>query len=162
MTSNRRAAHFFYTAAVLTAIWYLLSGKFDLLHLGVGVVTAVVITWRYVPVEDSTGFRAGRFLRYVPWLIGQIVMSNLRVARVVLSPRMPISPSFVRKPPTVAGARALTLLGTSITLTPGTLTVDIGEDELFVHALDARSAQDVHDDVIARRIAEVFPGGSAR
>jgi multicomponent Na+:H+ antiporter subunit E len=146
---------------LLTAIWYLLSGKFDLLHFGAGVVTALVIALTYVPVADSTAFRAGRFVRYVPWLIWQIVLSNLRVARLVLMRRMPIAPAFVSQRPGVTGPRALTLLGASITLTPGTLTVDVGGDEIFVHALDRTSAQDVREGTIARRVAEIFPAEAA-
>jgi multicomponent Na+:H+ antiporter subunit E len=161
MTSKRSAAGFVAMAALLTGIWYLLSGKFDLLHFGVGVATALVITWRYVPVQDRTDLQAVRFLLYLPWLIGQIVLSNLRVARIVLTPRMRISPTFVRQRPGVTGPRALTLLGSSITLTPGTLTVDVDQEEIFVHALDGASAQDVRDEVIARRVAAVFPEEAA-
>jgi multicomponent Na+:H+ antiporter subunit E len=156
MNKKPSAARVFLLAAVLTAIWYLLSGKFDLLHFGVGIAAALFIASNYVPVEDSTVMRWGRFLLYVPWLIGQILLSNLRVARIVLTPRMPISPTFVRLRPGVTGPRALTLLGSSITLTPGTLTIDADADEVFVHALDSASAQDVRDAVIARRVAEVF------
>lgn len=144
-------------AVVLTAIWYLLSGLFDLLHFGAGVVTALLIAANYVPVVDRTPFRAVRFLLYVPWLIGQIVISNLRVARAVLSPGMPISPAFVSQRPNLKGPRALTLLGCSITLTPGTVTVDVGEDEVFVHALDSASAKDIREGVIAKRVSGVFP-----
>lgn len=154
---NRRATSVLLLAVLLTGIWYLLSGMFDALHLGIGVVTALLIAVGYRPVEDSTTWRVGRFLLYVPWLIGQIVISNLRVARVVLTPSMPIAPAFVRQRPGVTGPRALTLLGSSTTLTPGTLTVDITEDEVFVHALDTASAQDVRNHVIARRVARVFP-----
>jgi hypothetical protein len=59
----------------------------------------------------------------------------------------------VAQAPGVIGARALTASGCSTTLTPGTLTIDVGEDEIFVHALDAVSAQDVREGVIARRLA---------
>lgn len=142
---------------LMSAIWYLLSGMFDVLHFGVGVLTALAIALVYVPVADHTGFRLLRFAAYVPWLVWQIVLSNLRVARMVLMREMPISPAFVSVKPNVAGPRALTLLGVSITLTPGTLTVEVGEDEVFVHALDRASAQDVRDGVMARRVAEIFP-----
>jgi multicomponent Na+:H+ antiporter subunit E len=161
MKTKRRASGILAMAALLSGIWYLLSGKFDVLHFGTGVVTALVIAVLYRPVEDSTVWRLGRFLAYVPWLIGQIVLSNLRVARIVLSPKMPISPTFVRLRPEVAGPRALTLLGSSITLTPGTLTIDVSGDEVFVHALDQNSAQDVRDRVIERRVGGIFPERSA-
>jgi multicomponent Na+:H+ antiporter subunit E len=144
------------TAAVLLAVWWVLSGRFDLLHFGTGVVTALAIAANTRAIADSTRFRAARFARYVPWLIGQIVLSNLRVARLVFSRRMRIAPAFINMAPGVAGSRALTMLGGSITLTPGTLTIDVSPDDIFVHALDTRSAQDTRDHVIAREVAQVF------
>jgi multicomponent Na+:H+ antiporter subunit E len=120
---------------------------------------AVVIAVLYRPVEDTHAMRLGSFLAYVPWLVWQIVLSNLRVARIVLSPTMRISPAFVRQRPGVEGARALTLLGSSITLTPGTLTVDVDGEEIFVHALDTASADDVRAGTIARRVRRVCSQG---
>jgi multicomponent Na+:H+ antiporter subunit E len=143
-------------AAILIAAWYVLSGMFDVLHFGTGVVTSIAIAVTYQVVPDTTRFHLGRFLLYVPWLGWQILISNLRVAKVVLDPRMPIRPTFVSQPPGVRGDRALTLLGMSVTLTPGTLTVDIRPDEIFVHALDAQSAQDMRDGMMAERVVEVF------
>ncbi len=157
MMTMRRARAILARAALLTGIWYLLSGKFDALHLGAGAVTALAVAAAYKPVEDSTVWRAGRFVLYVPWLVWQVIVSNLRVARIVLTPRLPVSPAFLRMTPGVTGPRALTLLGSSITLTPGTLTVDVGADDIVVHALDTVSAQDVRDRTIERRVAEVFP-----
>jgi multicomponent Na+:H+ antiporter subunit E len=145
-------------AVILLAIWWVLSGRFDVLHFGTGVVAAVVIGALYRGVQDTTRFRAGRFVAFVPWLMWQVVISNLRVARLVLSRRMSFRPAFISQAPGVRGSRALTLLGTSTTLTPGTLTIDIGRDEFFIHALDAKSAQDAQQGLIARRVARVFPG----
>jgi multicomponent Na+:H+ antiporter subunit E len=143
-------------AAILIAVWYVLSGMFDVLHFGTGVATAVLIAVTYRTVPDRTRFSLGRFVTFLPWLIWQITLSNLRVARVVLDPRMPIQPTFISQPPGVRGDRALTLLGMSTTLTPGTLTVDIRRDEIFVHALDSQSARDMRDGLMASRVAEVF------
>ena len=157
MMTMRRARGFLARAAVLTGIWTLLSGLFDPLHLGAGVAAALVIAATFQPVEDRTVWKTGRFVLYVPWLAWQVVVSNLRVARIVLAPRMPIAPAFLRMTPGVEGPRALTLLGSSITLTPGTLTVDVDDREILVHALDAQSAREVRDRIIERRVAEIFP-----
>lgn len=146
--------------AVLLVIWYILSGKLDLLHFGTGVITALVIAAFLRGRKDDTRFRPGAFLLYVPWLVWQVLLSNLRVARMVLSPRMPIRPVFISQAPGVSGVRALTTLGTSVTLTPGTLTIDVGEDEIFVHALDARSASDTRDGVVASQVVRVFRPGA--
>jgi multicomponent Na+:H+ antiporter subunit E len=116
----------------------------------------VLIAVLFREVQDTTTFHPARFVVYLPWLTWQIFVSNLRVARVVLSPRMNIRPTFISQPPGVQGDRALTLLGMSTTLTPGTLTVDIRRDEIFVHALDAQSAQDMRDGIIAAEVATVF------
>lgn len=156
-TTRYRARTILTMAAVLSGIWYLLSGKFDALHFGAGVVTALIIAATYRQVEDGATWKVGRFIAYVPWLIWQIVRSNLRVARLVLTPRLPVAPAFIRLSPRVRGARALTLLGCSITLTPGTLTIDVDDHEIFVHALDGASAQEVRDRVIERRVAAVLP-----
>lgn len=142
--------------AVLLAGWWVLSGKFDLLHFGTGVVAAVVIAALYRSYAEATPVRVGRFLLYIPWLGVQVVASNLRVARMVLQRRMPIRPTFISHDPGVEGDRALTTLSLSITLTPGTLTIDVSDDEILVHALDGRSAEDIRHGVIARRVRPLF------
>ncbi|HUG27957.1 MAG TPA: Na+/H+ antiporter subunit E [Gemmatimonadales bacterium] len=142
--------------ALLIAGWYVLSGKFDLLHFGTGVVSAVVIVIIARPPADATLPRPLGLVRFLGWLAGQVLLSNLRVARLVLSPSLPIRPTMVRQSPVVRGGRALALLGISTTLTPGTLTVDISEDESLVHALDAKSAADTRADIMAGRVARVF------
>jgi multicomponent Na+:H+ antiporter subunit E len=143
-------------AVVLLAIWYVLSGMFDVLHFGTGVATAVVVALAYDGVQDGRRMRVLRFGRYLPWLLLQILISNVRVARMVLSRRMPIRPVFISQAPGVHGTRALTILGVSITLTPGTLTVDIGPEEVFVHALDESSARDIRDELMSQRVATLF------
>jgi multicomponent Na+:H+ antiporter subunit E len=142
--------------AILIAIWWVLSGIFDLLHFGTGVVTAILIAVASHDIYDGMRFRFGQFLLYVPWLMLQIVISNLRVARLVFSRRMPIRPVFISEPPAVKGDRALTVLAASTTLTPGTLTVDVSRDEIFIHALDEKSARDTRDQLVARHVARVF------
>ncbi|MFW6205656.1 MAG: Na+/H+ antiporter subunit E [Gemmatimonadota bacterium] len=143
-------------ALFLTAVWYVLSGRLDLLHFGTGVVVAVVITATFHGVEDHSRFHPFQFLLFLPWLAGQIIASNLRVARAVLSPRLPIAPTFLSQEPGVYGPRGLATLGASITLTPGTLTVDVTQDEILVHALDTTSADQIERGVMAGRVAPVF------
>jgi multicomponent Na+:H+ antiporter subunit E len=144
------------TAATLLAVWYVLSGKLDLLHFGVGVAASLGIAALFSGWRDNTRFRPLRFLRFVPWLAGQIVLSNLRVARLVLTRGMPIRPTFISQPPGVAGDRALTTLASGMTLTPGTLTIDVGPDEIFIHALDRKSAEDARSGAMAARVGTVF------
>lgn len=156
MIARRPAYKVMIYATILAGTWYVLSGKFDVLHFGTGVVTAVVIAMRARSVADGTHFHLIRFLLFVPWLTGQVLLSNLRVARIVLSAHMPITPTLIRKPPRVNGDRALAMLGTSTTLTPGTLTVDVEQDEMLVHALDQHSVDDLRGGRMSQRVARVF------
>lgn len=144
------------TALLLIAVWYVLSGRFDLLHFGTGVIVAVAVAINMPGWDDVTRFRLGRFILFIPWLALQVIKSNLRVARSVLSPRLAISPTFISHVPEVRGDRGLTLLGASITLTPGTLTVDISDHDMFVHALDVHSATDIEEGLMAGQVARVF------
>lgn len=149
------------TSVILVAVWYVLSGRFDLLHFGSGVVVALAIALNFRGWGDRLRFRPLRGAMFLPWLGGQVIVSNLRVARAVLSRRLEIAPTFISATPHVRGSRALTLLGASITLTPGTLTVDVGEDEIFVHALDRRSTRDIEEGIMARHVAPLFDEASA-
>ena len=156
MRAMKMAPRFVLTVLVLLAIWLLLSGKTDAMHLGFGVVGSVVIAAAFFPWEDRTPFPILRFMAFLPWQLWQILISNLRVARMVLGSGEDIQPRFIRMPPGVRTDDALTLLGCAITLTPGTLTVDVDGEALFVHALDETSARDVEQGVMSERVHRVF------
>ena len=159
----------------LVVFWLILSGKFDVGHVMTGVACAVLTTlaiaplWRLRPaIEHSAippfgGVPWWRFLTYLPWLGWQIVLANVHVARVVLSPQLPIGPRLVRLRMPVAHLYARLTLANSITLTPGTVTVDVDGDEFLVHCLTPAAAQALYDHHIARRVESVFatPGAAA-
>jgi multicomponent Na+:H+ antiporter subunit E len=147
---------FVWTTAVLGAMWCLLSGKFDALHLGIGLAGSALVAGATLRWRSPQAVPLGRLLMYVPWLLGEVIKSNLRVARLVLSRRMPISPRFVRLSPGLVSDRAMTLLGCSITLTPGTVTVDMERQQMLVHALDEVSASDLQAGEMSRRVRRVF------
>ena len=146
--------------AILFALWYVLSGKTDALHLGIGLAVAFAAA----STLSFGATRKPRLLRlaaYLPWLLGQIAASNLRVARLAVSPLRSLSPRLVSKPLPFDGDGALLLLGSSITLTPGTVTVDIDAEAIVVHALDDCSARETEAEKIAERIRRVYDRGTA-
>jgi len=155
MNALVRTLRFLGLFLLLLGIWLLLSGKFDAFHVGWGVVGSAVVAWLAFRARPSV-FPVFRFLAFIPWELGQILISNLRVAKAVLQKDCPIQPRLLRRDPGLSDHRALTLLGASITLTPGTLTVDIDEGQMIVHALDDASAQDIHEGVMAERVRRVF------
>ena len=124
-------------------VWVLLSGYWhDPLLLGCGVVSCVLVTCLAVRLKvlDAEGFPIGPALRmvpYLPWLLWQIVLANLDVARRVWKPRLDISPRFVQVPCETKTAVGTVTYANSITLTPGTVTVLVDSEKgtLLVHCL---------------------------
>lgn len=149
-------ARFLRTAAALMAAWIVLSQVFDAFHLGLGLVASVALAAVRARRAPAGGFPTLRFLAYIPWLVKQIVVSNFRVACLAIAPRPRLAPRLLRVAPGALGRPALTLLGCSITLTPGTVTVDADGETLLVHALDAASARDIEQGILARRVRGVF------
>ncbi len=157
-TTDRLLPHALLALALL-GLWLVLSAKRDAVHLLAGVASAIAIAATIRVERPAYGPgrpTLARFLAYVPWLAWQILLSNLHVARLALARRPAIRPRFVRRAPGLADPRALTLLGTSITLTPGTLTVDIGPDAMLIHALDDAVAADIEAGTMAARVRAVF------
>jgi multisubunit Na+/H+ antiporter MnhE subunit len=161
MSAVARLGRYLFTSGFLFLVWFLLSGKGDVFHLGAGAASALAITALFFPWQGGSGFPIGRFAAFVPWHLLQVILSNLRVARLVFSRRRAIDPRVLRLPPGLADERALALLGCAITLTPGTLTLDVSGGELIVHALDEASAKEIEEGIMARRVGRVFGEGGA-
>lgn len=151
-------------APFLLGIWLLLSGKFDAFHIGTGVFAVLFVVWldrKLGPAnlekrEHPLRVNLWRGLAYVPWLIWQMLVSSWQVARVILSPKMPLQPALVRFISIQPHAIARVVLGNSITLTPGTLTLDIEGDSYLVHSLTDASAEGLLDGGMQRRVARLF------
>jgi multicomponent Na+:H+ antiporter subunit E len=140
--------------------WLALSGHYDpwFVWSGLALSVAVFAFCRAKGIADAEGFPVGLLRRaalYWPWLALQIWKSGLRVTRIVLHPELPISPTLVRVDALQDTAVGLTTYGNSITLTPGTLTVEATEQgrTLWVHALEREGAEGFADDEMNRRVA---------
>jgi multicomponent Na+:H+ antiporter subunit E len=146
---------------ILFAFWLLLSGHYDLLHLSLGLICSFLVASvsHDLLIENISGskrFRKTlRFVSYVPWLIYQIVMANLHVAYLILKPTA-IDPRIVRFKTRLRSQFSMVTLGNSITLTPGTITMDITDGEFVVHALSKKVAEDLLSGEMERRVAHVF------
>jgi len=164
----RRALDSTPLALVLFGFWLLLSGELDAFHLALGAVSAAAVTAITEPLlmapPPITGAGAhpfsryplGRLVAYLPWLAAQVVVSSLQVARLVLHPSLPIAPQMVRLTHPLPHNLARLTLANSITLTPGTVTIDVDGDEYLVHALTPGSARGLAPDVIPSRVASIF------
>ena len=155
---------------LLFGLWVVLSGKFDAGHLVTGAVAALVIalaTRRLFLLPPAIGFSLDhplggipwhRFVWYLPWLAWEIVLAGLQVAYVVLHPRLPATPRLVRFRADLPHTLARLILANSITLTPGTVTLDVDGDEFLVHALTETAARAIEDGTMPDRVAALFAG----
>lgn len=89
------------------------------------------------------------------WLLGEIIKSSLEVARVLLNPAMPIQPELVELTTSEETDSGKVILGNSITLSPGTVTIDVDKNRLLVHCLTANSAASLRSGEAERRTAKI-------
>lgn len=153
------------TFSFLLAIWIVFSGQFDAFHLALGVVSAAIVTYSsrrlFLPetppnVVVWTG-RAWRLGRYVVWLLYQIVLANLHVLHLALHPRgrAKMDPTIHLFTTGLQSDWAKYVLATSITLTPGTVTISIVGSDFYVHAISEKAAA-LLDGEMERRVAALF------
>jgi len=144
----------------LAAAWLLWSGLYKPLLLGLGVFSCLVSFWlvrRMGYFEDELfALRfSGRLFRYWLWLGGQIIRSSIDVARIVLHPQLPITPSVVKLRSRSKQTFDQVILGNSITLTPGTLALDVHEGVIKVHCLTEEGARELMSGEMDRRVDEL-------
>ena len=148
------------TFFVLFAFWLLLSGFFTafLMLAGVGASLAVVLFARRMDVVDHEGhpvhLAPHALLVYWPWLFKEIAKSALTVAAIIVRPSLPISPTLVRVRATQKTDVGRTVFANSITLTPGTISVEVGREEFLVHALTREGARELSAGDMDRRVTE--------
>jgi multicomponent Na+:H+ antiporter subunit E len=101
----------------------------------------------------------GRFWRYLPWLMKEILVANLKVAKIILTPRLPISPMLVRYRGSQRTDLGRALYANSITLTPGTITIGVRGSDFLIHSLTRIEVEVVEEDEMDRRCTWVERGG---
>jgi multicomponent Na+:H+ antiporter subunit E len=158
--------HLLYTFLVMFAFWILLSGKFDLFHLVLGVISSILVAALssdllfHEKARNGRLAEAWRFLCYIPWLFYEIVLSTLHVTFLALHPRMKsvIDPRIVTFKTKLKKDFSHVTLANSITLTPGTITILIRDGEYYVHALSRKAAEGLPGEM-EERVARIFQEG---
>ena len=159
-------AAFVATFSILLVLWLVLSGHYDAFHISLGLICCALVAYlSHDLLFPQFGWGRSfevffRFLGYLPWLFYQIILANLHVAKMVLHPRMPIDPAIIEFETKLHSGLAQTTLGNSITLTPGTITVDIREGKYYVHALTKKVAHDLLSGEMENRVASIYGEGT--
>lgn len=149
---------------LLLAAWFFWSGHTEPLLLGLGVVSCAFVAWmsHRMAVLDSESFPFHLWLglvTYVPWVLWQIVVSNIDVARVILDPKLPIHSHLFRIKLTPKTELGRVILANTITITPGTVSVHLKKDEVIVHGLTREAANADASGELNRRVSALERAG---
>lgn len=151
-------------------MWLLLSGHYEPFYLCFGLLSVAIVVYFSRGLLGSVVFRGDgtraqsfltlepwhRMVTYLPWLLLAIVKANLQVAAIVLNPKMPINPMIIRFRAPLPSDVAQVTLAQSITLTPGTVTVDLEGSDYTVHALTPESAEDLLNGTMQAKVEKAF------
>ncbi|WJH39347.1 Na+/H+ antiporter subunit E [Aliirhizobium terrae] len=148
---------------VLAFIWVAITGSASLLNLIFGFALSTFALWIVRDEMSARGYlrRLGRMIALLVLFFRELAMSAWKVAVVALRPNMDLKPGIFAFPLTVDRDFEITLLANLITLTPGTLSVDVSEDKkiLYVHAIDCSDVEGTKRDIangFERKILEAF------
>ena len=155
-----RFTRYLLLSLTMFGLWLVLSGHYEPLILGFGVLSSIVVTllaWK-MDREDRYVFPViltPRLVLYWIWLIREILKSNLNVARIILNPRLPISPIMVPFKAEMESDLARMIYANSITLTPGTITTGTEGDILRIHALTWHDVDGREEDEMGRQVCSL-------
>lgn len=150
---------------VLPLIWMALTGSFTLRSFAVGFVLSSIAIWLLGSRSDVAFVvylgRLLRFFRFNGFFVKELVKANLRVAWEVLTPKHHMRPAIIAIPLDTESDLQITILANFITLTPGTLSLDVLPDRktLYVHAMYVDDVDEFRRDIkeqIEKRVIEVF------
>jgi len=144
--------------AALLGLWLVLSGHYEPLMLGFGVGATLLVTWfaRRMRIVDREGVPVALFpgiILYALWLVKEIFVANVQTARIVLSPRLPISPTLIHFNASQRTDLGRVIYANSITLTPGTITTEVDGSDFRIHALAWLFVDGHEEDEMDHRVA---------
>ena len=153
---------------LLFAFWMALVGTLKTKFVIYGIVTAATTVWMcypllLVPNKDGGrkyfvfGISIFKFISYSIWLMWQLVLANIDVLKATTSQNLDIDPKVVRFYFKVDNPMAYVVLANSITLTPGTVTLNVTDDGLFeIHSLTVGAAEGVLDGSFQKKVADLY------
>jgi len=144
----------------LSGNWVLWSGYYNPLLLTLGVFSCALSVYVAVRMQllDKEGFPIEiflSFLAYLPWLLRELVKSGVEISLCVLNPRVHIAPRIVKIKPTQKTSLGLMIYANSITLTPGTVSIGVSNEEIEVHTLTDNAEKDLINGTMNRRVAAI-------
>jgi len=147
------------TACLIFAFWLLLSGHTAPLLISLGIASTVVVLYlshkmNIVDNESHPFHLSFRLAKYYIYLGKEILLSNINVIKCILSPKKSISPCIITLPVDQKTDLGKVIYANSITLTPGTVTLELSGEKIKVHALSQETADDLQTGAMSRAIPD--------
>lgn len=158
-SSRPSLSKYLYTFLIIWLLWYAFTTSLDPAELIVGAVIAAVISFitvRYFECCDPILLAPQHLLYFIQYFfvfLGALIKANFDVARRVINPKLPINPGIVKFESKLHNRFAKMVLANSITLTPGTLTVDVIGNTFYIHWIDVKGGD---PETAYKEIAEPF------
>lgn len=163
-----KCLHLAFMFVAMFCFWMVLAGRTEVKFIVYGIITAAVTSWityplLLVPNREGTkkyflfGVNPFRFIKYFCWLMYQLWLANVDVMKATCSQELNINPRVVRFNFLTENPVAMVLLANSITLTPGTVTMNVTDDGLYeIHALTTGAAAGIIAGDFPKAIAELY------
>ena len=152
---------FLITAIAMFIFWILLSGEFTFILITSGVVASLITAYLShdifvgkADLKTETG-RVFKFIVYIPWLLWEIILANVEIAYLVLNPKPLIDPQLVHFKNDLKTDLGIVTLAHSITLTPGTVTVEANREEFVIHAIWQKSADGIIGGEMQQKVKKI-------
>lgn len=143
----------------LFILWIIFNGRFTPEVAVIGLIVSGAIFLFICKFMDYSIRKERMFYMLIPWMIKyafilltEIVKANIATAKLVLNPKIEVEPRIVTFKPDIRSGFLKAVLANSITLTPGTITINIEDGEYTVHCLDMELATDIGDSVFVKEI----------
>lgn len=160
--------HYIRFSVYLFLFWLLISGSLHLKFICIGAAASFAVAWVCMPLFMIRNFKRTKkyfaldvsliqFAIFFIWLLKELILSNLDVAWAVWKKAMPVEPKLIRFRMHFDNPLAIALLANSITLTPGTLTLNVSNEGIFeIHALTPTAAKGIAEGNMVRKVAKLF------
>lgn len=163
MSGLRSFFAFLITFLLMFSVWLVLSGKFEPLLLVLGFISSLFISFFFFDllfpyIQRGYVVIFFRFCRYIPWILFEIVKSNFHLLYLAFHPSLKskIDPQIITFRTNLKSDIAIATLANSITLTPGTITINANSDGIFkVHAIDKKCADALPGEML-EKVAKIF------
>lgn len=155
----------YFATFIVLFVTYLLLAEFSLYEVALGAIVSAVLTLILVKfvnfsIDITFPIKLVKFIViYLPVFIWKLILANFDVARRVLSPKIPLNPGIVKVPTALKGDFGKLTLANSITLTPGTLSIDIEDDYLYIHTVDVKGTSEQENQKLISGPFEKILGG---